>query len=200
MAHVVTRFAPRPPAGSVGGARTALFCYAFAKREGGSLLLRIEDTDQRSSEDFTRGILQDMAWLGIAWDGARRTPTHAASSSGRPRSVAPFEQSRRLDLYDRYIDRLIDEGRPTPPSRSPRSWRPQAAIARKELYRYDRAALDVPADERARRGGEPHALLCPDEEVLVVDEVLERSASGPARSTISSSGRPTGSRRTTSAW
>ncbi|MBX3353220.1 MAG: glutamate--tRNA ligase [Phycisphaeraceae bacterium] len=188
MAHVVTRFAPSPTGWlHVGGARTALFCYAFAKRGGGSFLLRIEDTDQaRSSEDFTRGILVDMAWLGIAWDeGPAFTDSKGVRFGGDPRSVAPFEQSRRLDLYNQYLDRLIAEGKAYAAFEKPEELeaKRKAAIARKEPYRYDRAALEIPADERARRvaAGEPHVVrfLCPDEEVLVVDEVLGEVRVGP---------------------
>jgi glutamyl-tRNA synthetase len=67
---VVTRFAPSPTGHlHIGGARTALFCWAYARRHGGRFILRIEDTDQaRSSEQAARGILDDLAWLGITWD------------------------------------------------------------------------------------------------------------------------------------
>jgi glutamyl-tRNA synthetase len=66
----ITRFAPSPTGHlHVGGARTALFCWAFARRTGGKFLLRIEDTDAaRSSDESARGIMEDLAWLGIAWD------------------------------------------------------------------------------------------------------------------------------------
>ena len=68
--HHITRFAPSPTGHlHIGGARTALFCWAFAKRYGGKFLLRIEDTDAaRSSEESARGIMEDLAWLGIDWD------------------------------------------------------------------------------------------------------------------------------------
>lgn len=181
MTQVITRFAPSPTGWlHVGGARTALFCYAFAKRQGGSFLLRIEDTDQaRSSDDFTRGILVDMAWLGIAWDeGPSFTDAHGRTFGGDPRSVAPFEQSKRLDIYNREIERLMGEGRAYAAFDTPEELdaKRKAAVARKEAYRYDRAALQISKDERDARvkAGEPHVVrfLCPDDEVLVVDEVL----------------------------
>jgi glutamyl-tRNA synthetase len=181
MAQVITRFAPSPTGWlHVGGARTALFCYAFAKRHGGSFLLRIEDTDRaRSSEDFTRGILVDMAWLGIAWDEGPTFTDHAGVTfGGDPRGVAPFEQSNRLDLYNKEIERLLAEGKAYAAFDTPEDLdaKRKAAVARKEAYRYDRAALEIPREERDARvkAGESHVVrfMCPDEEVLVVDEVL----------------------------
>ena len=70
-AKVVTRFAPSPTGFlHIGGARTALFSYYFAKRHGGDFLLRVEDTDKkRSTAEATQAILDGMDWLGIAHDG-----------------------------------------------------------------------------------------------------------------------------------
>lgn len=69
--QVVTRFAPSPTGYlHIGGARTALFNWLFARRHGGTFLLRIEDTDrQRSTDDAIRAILDGMKWLGLEWDG-----------------------------------------------------------------------------------------------------------------------------------
>ncbi len=71
QAKIVTRFAPSPTGFlHIGGARTALFSYYFARRHGGNFLLRIEDTDKaRSSEDATKAILDGMDWLGLKHDG-----------------------------------------------------------------------------------------------------------------------------------
>ena len=68
---VVTRFAPSPTGYlHIGGARTALFNWAYAKGHGGKMLLRIEDTDrERSTDDAVKAILDGMAWLGLSWDG-----------------------------------------------------------------------------------------------------------------------------------
>ena len=65
-----TRFAPSPSGDlHVGGARTALFCWALARKHDGAFLLRIEDTDQkRSSDAASLGFLRDLRWLGIGWD------------------------------------------------------------------------------------------------------------------------------------
>src|SRR5687767_4677928 len=68
---VVTRFAPSPTGFlHIGGARTALFNWLFAKKHGGRMLLRIEDTDrERSTEAAIQAILDGLAWLGVDWDG-----------------------------------------------------------------------------------------------------------------------------------
>ena len=68
---VVTRFAPSPTGFlHIGGARTALFNWLYAKRHGGRMLLRIEDTDrERSTEAAIQAILDGLSWLGLSWDG-----------------------------------------------------------------------------------------------------------------------------------
>lgn len=88
------RFAPSPTGYlHVGGARTALFNWLFARRFGGTLILRIEDTDfERSSEEMVEGILTGMRWLGLNWD------------------EGPFFQSQRLDLYKQTGERLLASG------------------------------------------------------------------------------------------
>ena len=92
--QVRVRFAPSPTGFlHVGGARTALFDWLFARKNQGTFVLRIEDTDvERSSEDMTRGILEAMTWLGLHWD------------------EGPYYQSKRLDLYRETADRLVKQG------------------------------------------------------------------------------------------
>jgi glutamyl-tRNA synthetase len=88
------RFAPSPTGYlHVGGARTALFNWLFARHTGGVFILRIEDTDfGRSSEDMVQGILDGMRWLGLQWD------------------EGPFFQSRRLSLYQATAEKLRQSG------------------------------------------------------------------------------------------
>jgi len=88
------RFAPSPTGYlHVGGARTALFNWLFARHCGGTFILRIEDTDfERSSEEMVQGILDGMSWLGLSWD------------------EGPFFQSQRLDLYTRTAEQLVASG------------------------------------------------------------------------------------------
>jgi glutamyl-tRNA synthetase len=88
------RFAPSPTGYlHVGGARTALFNWLFARHFGGTLVLRIEDTDlERSTEEMVQGILQGLSWLGIDWD------------------EGPFYQTRRVELYKAAAAKLIQSG------------------------------------------------------------------------------------------
>jgi len=88
------RFAPSPTGYlHVGGARTALFNWLFARHFGGTFILRIEDTDfERSSEEMVEGILEGMRWIGLNWD------------------EGPFYQSQRLDLYRQTAEKLIASG------------------------------------------------------------------------------------------
>lgn len=92
---VVTRFPPSPTGYlHIGGARTALFNWLFARQNKGKFVLRIEDTDQvRSTREATDAILESMEWLGLNWD------------------EGPFFQSERFDLYNQLIDRLLASGR-----------------------------------------------------------------------------------------
>jgi glutamyl-tRNA synthetase len=89
------RFAPSPTGYfHVGGARTALFNWLFARQQGGVFVLRIEDTDvERNREEFVEGILRAMEWLGLDWD------------------EGPFFQSQRGELYQAAIDKLIADGK-----------------------------------------------------------------------------------------
>ena len=88
------RFAPSPTGYlHVGGARTALFNWLFARHFGGTFILRIEDTDfERSSEAMVEGILEGLEWLGLSWD------------------EGPFFQSQRLTLYQQTAENLIASG------------------------------------------------------------------------------------------
>ncbi|MFG0307169.1 MAG: glutamate--tRNA ligase [Phycisphaerales bacterium JB040] len=181
---VVTRFAPSPTGRlHVGGARTALFCWAFANRAkasgGGSFLLRIEDTDrQRSSDDATRSILAALSWLGIDWDEGPELAVGGRTIGGDPRGMAPFNQAARLELYNEQIERLIAEGKAYAAFETPEEIDAarQAAKERKEQYRYDRAALKIPAEEAVARvaAGEDHVVRfrMPDEPITVVDHAL----------------------------
>lgn len=181
MSTTVTRFAPSPTGHlHIGGARTALFCWAYAKKTGGSFMIRVEDTDQaRSSEASARGILSDLAWLGIDWDeGPEFQAAGGRLIGGDPRGVGPFFQSERLGNYDRYIEQLIGEGKAYPAFDTPEELeeKRKAALKEKRQYRYDRAALEIPEEERLARmkRGEPHVIRfkTPDDEVVVTDAVL----------------------------
>ena len=98
---IVTRFAPSPTGYlHVGGARTALFNWLLARKTGGKFLLRIEDTDMKRNTATSAGqVLKDLEWLGIDWD--------EGPDIGGPNG--PYHQSERRDIYDKYIQQLIDE-------------------------------------------------------------------------------------------
>jgi glutamyl-tRNA synthetase len=97
------RFAPSPTGYlHVGGARTALFNWLFARRHGGTFVLRIEDTDtQRSSWDMVAGIVDGLRWLGLDWD--------EGPDVGGPH--APYFQSQRLEKYQSRAQALVDAGK-----------------------------------------------------------------------------------------
>ena len=98
---VVTRFAPSPTGYlHVGGARTALFNWLWARRTGGIFILRIEDTDQkRNTPTATQQVMDDLRWLGINWDEG----PEVGGSNG------PYLQSQRMDIYDKHVKKLLDE-------------------------------------------------------------------------------------------
>ncbi|MBN2124294.1 MAG: glutamate--tRNA ligase, partial [Deltaproteobacteria bacterium] len=93
--QVVTRFPPSPTGYlHIGGARTALFNWLFARKHGGRFILRIEDTDKvRSTEEATRAILDSMEWLGLDWD------------------AGPYFQSQRYPIYREFLERLLSAGK-----------------------------------------------------------------------------------------
>ena len=172
-----TRFAPSPTGDlHVGGARSALFCWAFARahRADGRFLLRIEDTDQkRSSTAAGLGFLEDLDWLGIDWDEG---PQHGDNGGGE---TGPYLQSERLELYAAHMQTLLDAGLAYRAFETPEELQAARAEARvqKKAYRYDRAALLLDkADVEARlEHGESHVVRfrVPDDEAIVVkDEVL----------------------------
>ncbi len=180
MSEMITRFAPSPTGHlHVGGARTALFNWAYARGRSGVFLLRVEDTDQaRSSEASMRGILEDLAWLGLDWDEGPEFEMTGRNFGGDPRGVGPFYQSQRLEQYNAAIERLIERELAYHAFESPEELeaKRKAALSAKKPYRYDRAGLEIPKEERIKRAadGEPHVVRfrCPDERVTVSDEVL----------------------------
>lgn len=97
------RFPPSPTGPlHVGGARTALFNYLFAKQNKGQFILRIEDTDtQRSEQRWTDEIIEQLKWLGINWD-------EGPDIDGK---FGPYKQSQRLDIYEEYLKKLLNENK-----------------------------------------------------------------------------------------
>lgn len=100
---VRTRFAPSPTGYlHVGGARTALFNWLFARRHGGEFILRVEDTDEaRNTEAARQAIFDGMDWLGLDWD----------EGPGKGGAHGPYFQSERKAIYDSWFQKLVDAGR-----------------------------------------------------------------------------------------
>ena len=102
MNSVRVRFAPSPTGHlHIGGVRTALFNWLFARQNEGVFILRIEDTDmERSTEESTQAILESLQWLGLDWD--------EGPVCGGP--VGPYFQSQRTETYRKTADDLIRSG------------------------------------------------------------------------------------------
>ncbi|MBM4194975.1 MAG: glutamate--tRNA ligase [Gemmatimonadetes bacterium] len=148
------RFAPSPTGYlHVGGARTALFNWLYARRHHGTFVLRIEDTDvERSSADMVTGILEGLRWLGLDWDEGPDT--------GGP--YAPYSQSERLDRYRAAAARLVADGHAYYCYCTPERLQAERETAeqRGDAWRYDRACLALSADRIAEleAAGAPKAI------------------------------------------
>jgi glutamyl-tRNA synthetase len=120
---VILRFAPSPTGYlHIGGARTALFNWLYARNQGGKFILRIEDTDQvRSTKESIDAILESLTWLGLDWD------------------EGPIYQTDRLSLYREHVDRLLQEGKAYPCYCTPEELeeRRQRALQEKRKPKYD---------------------------------------------------------------
>jgi glutamyl-tRNA synthetase len=172
--RIATRFAPSPSGHlHVGGARTALFCWAFAKGRDGTFILRIEDTDQkRSSDAASIGFAKDLHWLGILWDEGPQWQGVGGGPHG------PYFQSERLAIYNHHLQRLLDAGHAYYAFETGEELdaKRKASAAAGKPYRYDRAALALQPDEVASKlaAGVPAVirLKCPGHDVTIKDEVL----------------------------
>jgi glutamyl-tRNA synthetase len=148
------RFAPSPTGYlHVGGARTALFNWLYARRTGGTFVLRIEDTDvERSSADMVTGILDSLRWLGLDWDEGPEV--------GGP--FGPYFQSERLARYREMAETLVRSGHGYYCYCDPDELkaRREAAQASGEAWNYDRRCLALsPGEIAAReRDGHPRAI------------------------------------------
>ena len=100
--RIRVRFAPSPTGYlHVGGLRTALYNYLFAKQNGGDFILRIEDTDQnRYVEGAVENLIETLKWVGLEYD-------EGPNKEGK---VGPYFQSQRLDLYNKYVNQLLEQG------------------------------------------------------------------------------------------
>ncbi len=141
MSSVRVRFAPSPTGYlHVGGARTALFNWLFARHEAGKFILRIEDTDvERSSAEMVEGILEGLRWLGLFWD------------------EGPYFQSQRLDQYRAVAAKLLEQGKAYPCfcSMETLAAKREAATKARQPWKYDgtcRSLTTTDVQEREQRG------------------------------------------------
>jgi len=163
------RFAPSPTGFlHVGGARTALYNLLFARREKGTYILRIEDTDvERSKHELSDQILSALDWLGLEHD------------------EGPHYQSERFDLYRAAADRLISEGKAYRAFETPEELDAERkkAEAQGRSYRYSGAGREIPPDEsdRRARAGEKFVIrLRMPAETIVVDDLVRGRVEFPA--------------------
>ncbi|HRG96878.1 MAG TPA: glutamate--tRNA ligase [Polyangiaceae bacterium] len=160
------RFAPSPTGYlHIGGVRTALFNWLWARKTGGAFVLRIEDTDRERSTDASRQVIFDsLRWLGIDWDEGPEV--------GGPHG--PYQQMERLALYKEYAERLIAEGKAFRCYKT----RDELDAARAALKEKDpKAEFRYPREwrEQAARPGEPHVVrfkVPAEGQVTYVDKVF----------------------------
>jgi glutamyl-tRNA synthetase len=161
---VRTRFAPSPTGSlHIGGARTAIFNWLFARHAGGEFILRIEDTDRtRSTEESIQEITQAMEWLGLDWD------------------KGPFRQSDRLDIYQKLANELLESGKAYKCYVTPEELgeKRKEAQNRGEVLRYKRewAKVNEGVDN-------PYAirLQTPDEGTIEVQDLLRGTVTFDAK-------------------
>jgi glutamyl-tRNA synthetase, bacterial family len=163
------RFAPSPTGSlHVGGARTALYNLLFARKEKGTFILRIEDTDvERSREELSAQILSAMEWLGLDFD------------------EGPYYQSQRHDLYRAAADRLVAEGKAYRAFETPEELDAarKKAEAEGRSYRYSGAGREILPEESERRAraGERHVVrLRMPAETIVVEDMIRGRVEFPA--------------------
>ncbi len=182
MREVRVRFAPSPTGPlHIGGVRTALYNYLFARKMGGKFILRIEDTDQvRFVQGAEQYIIDSLSWCGISFDEG----VHV----GGPH--APYRQSERKDLYRQYADQLVESGKAYYAFDTPEqldSLRKEYEL-RKETFQYGPStrmvlsnSLTLPVDQvKALIGSGTHFVIrvkIPDNEIITVNDLIRGTVS-----------------------
>ncbi|MER3446152.1 MAG: glutamate--tRNA ligase [Candidatus Dadabacteria bacterium] len=162
---VRTRFAPSPTGAlHIGGARTAIFNWLFARHYGGRFILRIEDTDRnRSTEESISEILDGMMWLGLNWD------------------EGPFRQSDRLSIYQEYAERLLASGKAYRCYCTPNEIERRRKEAEKQgrVYRYEGTCRNL----KSHSPDKPFAirLATPEEGNIEVEDLIRGTISFDAK-------------------
>ena len=161
MATVRTRFAPSPTGYlHIGGARTALFNYLFARHHGGKFILRIEDTDrERSTPEAIEAIVQALTWLELDWD------------------EGPFFQTQRYPIYKEKIQELLAAGKAYPCTCTSQvlDAKRQAALKEKRKPIYDGACRPMGGKIAAMPEGKPYTIrfLSPQDGTTVVEDAVK---------------------------
>jgi glutamyl-tRNA synthetase len=176
---VRVRFAPSPTGQlHVGGARTAIYNWAFARKQGGTFVLRIDDTDpERSTAENTEQILRSLQWLGVDWDEGPQVGG----------DFGPYFQTQRAQNYSAALDRMKVNGSAYPCfcTAEQLEAKREAARAGEGHVGYDRCCRAIPADQSAERiaAGEPHVwrLNVPlDRGDIIVDDAVRGETVFPA--------------------
>ncbi len=168
--NVRVRFAPSPTGYlHVGGARTVLFNWLFARKTGGCFILRIEDTDRtRHVEDSVGKIMEDLRWLGLDWD-------EGPDAGG---SCGPYSQSQRLELYDRHLRQLLESGHAYYAFETPEQLEAMREAAREQKRGFKYARPDpLPTIEQglaAKEAGRSVVVRfkMPGSDVTIVDDII----------------------------
>ena len=167
---VRTRFAPSPTGYlHIGGVRTALFCWLFARRHGGQFILRIDDTDQeRNVEEALEPILRGLRWLGLDWDEGPEV--------GGPH--APYYQSQRSARHQAAVEELLKRGAAYRDYATPEEIRAEREAAEREKrdFRYSRRWMAETAADRARFEAQSRKpvvrLKMPQQGTLVIEDLV----------------------------
>jgi nondiscriminating glutamyl-tRNA synthetase len=173
MEEMRLRFAPSPTGPlHIGGARSALFNYLLAKKTGGKLILRIEDTDlARSSRESEQNIAASLKWLGISWD--------EGPDVGGP--YGPYRQMERLEIYRQYTELLLEKGYAyyCYCSEEELEQERQEALAKGAAVKYSGKCFALTAEERAKLEAEGRKPVIrfhvpPNQEIVLDDLVRGR--------------------------
>ncbi|MBL0389430.1 glutamate--tRNA ligase [Tumebacillus sp. ITR2] len=164
------RYAPSPTGHlHIGGARTALFNYLYAKKHGGTYILRIEDTDQnRNKENAEVGFMNGFEWLGLLWDEGPRVGGE----------YGPYSCMERLDIYREYTDKLLAEGKAYPCycSEEELEAEREELSAKGELPRYLGKCRHLTTEQKAAHEAAGHKFTIrfrvPDDHVLKFHDMI----------------------------
>ena len=171
------RFAPSPTGFlHVGGARTALYNWLYARKNGGVFILRIEDTDEaRSTDESMRAIIDGLRWLGLDWDEG----PFAGNTDKPAGNVGPYFQMERLDVYRSHLDKLLGENKAYPCfcTKEDLEQMRNRAMLMKRPPKYDERCRKLSAGERQARldKKEPHVyrLARPHEGAVEFDDIVK---------------------------